>query len=105
MGELCLTDGRGGPACGVQEGLPYALLSTSQKPGDTLVGYTEGVTEAISPSGELYGEPRLFARLAGRTPASAQSVTESVLLDVREFVQGTSQSDDITLISVKRAMP
>jgi len=104
-GKLRLLEGRGGPACGVQEGLPYRPLSTRLEPGEILIGYTDGVTEALSPDGELYGEPRLFARLAGHAPGTAQNTTESLLRDVREFAQGTDQSDDITLIAVKRAMP
>src|SRR3546814_13537052 len=69
-GELRLLDGRGGPACGVQEGLPYAPLSTSLKPGDTLAGSTDGVTAAPHPRGQLSGEALLFARLAVRPPPS-----------------------------------
>jgi sigma-B regulation protein RsbU (phosphoserine phosphatase) len=103
-GSAKLLEGRGGPACGVQEDLPYTSCSTRLAPGDTLIGYTDGVTEALDPNGRLYGDPRLFARLSERVPDSAQDATDWVLGDVRAFAMGTEQSDDITLIAAKRAL-
>lgn len=104
-GRLRLLDGRSGPACGVQEGLPYRKFSRRLAPGETLLGYTDGVTEAVGPDGSLYGEERLFARLAGLQQASAQGLAAALLEDVHGFVQQTEQSDDITLIAAKRATP
>lgn len=104
-GSLRLLEGRSGPACGVQEDLPYKSFSTRLAPGEILLGYTDGITEAVGPDGSLYGEPRLFARLAGLQQASSQTLTTTLLQDVHEFVQQTEQSDDITLIAAKRATP
>src|SRR5690606_15646852 len=47
QGAIRLLDGRSGPACGVQEGLTYRLLSDHLAPGEILIGYTDGVTEAV----------------------------------------------------------
>src|SRR5690606_13460092 len=98
-------EGRSGPACGVQEDLPYKSFSTRLAPGEILLGYTDGITEAVGPNGSLYGEPRLFARLAGLQQASSQTLTTTLLQDVHEFVQQTKASGDITLIAAKRATP
>src|SRR5690606_21153495 len=104
-GQLRLLEGRSGPACGVQEDLPYRKFSTRLEPGEILVGYTDGVTEAVGPDGQLYGEERLFARLAGLQQHSAATLTTTLLQDLHQFVQQTEQSDDITLIAAKRATP
>lgn len=104
-GSVRLLEGRDGPACGVQEGLPYTSSTTFLAPGDTLLGYTDGVTEALNPDGELYGDPRLLSRLSEHAPDNAQGATDWVLGDVRVFAKGTEQSDDITLIAAKRALP
>ncbi|WP_132584976.1 SpoIIE family protein phosphatase [Paralcaligenes ureilyticus] len=104
-GKLRLLEDRSGPACGVQEDLPYKQFSTRLEPGEILIGYTDGVTEALNPNGNLYGEPRLFALIAEQKPDNAQSLMAALLHDVHEFAQGTEQSDDITLIVAKRAMP
>ncbi|NYT62676.1 SpoIIE family protein phosphatase [Alcaligenaceae bacterium] len=104
-GQLHLLEGRSGPACGVQEGLAYKKFSTQLAPGEILIGYTDGVTEAVGPDGSLYNEERLYKRLAGLQSASAKSLADSLLQDLHEFVLQTEQSDDITLIAAKRATP
>src|SRR5690606_13383088 len=48
-GSLRLLEGRSGPACGVQEDLPYKSFSTRLAPGEILLGYTDGITEAVGP--------------------------------------------------------
>src|SRR5690606_9461167 len=104
-GDLRLLEGRSGPACGVLEGVPYGQFSTRLAPGETVVGYTDGVTEALDPDGGLYGEPRLFTLLAGSGSDTAQATATTLLDDVRAFAKGTEQSDDITLIAAKRPRP
>src|SRR5699024_10143738 len=56
-GSTRLLEGRSGPACGVQADLPYQMLTDHLAPGEMLVGYTDGVTEAHDPTGDQYGEP------------------------------------------------
>ncbi len=104
QGELRLLDGRSGPACGVQEDLPYRGHETRLEPGEVLLGYTDGVTEAVGPDGRQFGEHRLYATLARLGHADAATTLNAVLSDVRAFVQDTPQSDDITLIAI-RALP
>ncbi len=73
-------------------------------PGDALVLYTDGVTEAINADFEEYGLARLqtaVTRAAGQPDANAHSITDAVLEDVHQFVAGTDQYDDITLVVIR----
>jgi len=71
-------------------------------PSDSLlVMFTDGVTEARSPGGEMFGDERLQAVLyAGRTP-TAQAACEAALAEVRAFGDYSAQRDDIAIIAVQ----
>lgn len=101
-GQLRLLEGRSGPACGVQEGLPYRSFSTVMAPGECVFGYTDGITEALNPGGDLYGEQRLFALLGRASTLTCQDLAGAVLDDVQAYAAGTEQSDDITMIAARR---
>jgi sigma-B regulation protein RsbU (phosphoserine phosphatase) len=69
--------------------------------GDTLLLYTDGVTEAIAADESFYGEPRLEAllnALPANAPASAW--VDAVMTSVNDFTRGHAQADDITLLAV-----
>ena len=66
-------------------------------PGDTLVLYTDGVTESFSESGEEFGEPRLIEALRRHCELSAQGLLQAVVDEVRRF-NPNEQHDDITVI-------
>jgi sigma-B regulation protein RsbU (phosphoserine phosphatase) len=68
-------------------------------PGDALILYTDGITEARSPAGELFDTPRLDRSLARSEPASEQIVA-TVLADLETFCAGRAPSDDRTLLVV-----
>lgn len=104
-GGLRMLEGRSGPACGVQEGIPYRKFSTVLELGETVLGYTDGVTEALNPAGQLYGEPKLFSFLSHKEPAAVQVTTQRLVDDVRQYADDTDQSDDITVIAAKRVAP
>jgi phosphoserine phosphatase RsbU/P len=69
--------------------------------GDTLVLFTDGVTEAMNPEEEVYGEGRLRDAVAGKENAPLGQIQEAVLQSVKNFARGASQSDDITLLLVR----
>jgi phosphoserine phosphatase RsbU/P len=74
-------------------------------PGDVLLFFTDGVTEAINDRYEEYGLARLQTAVclaAGQPHVSAQTILDAILADVRHFVGGTPQHDDITLVVVRR---
>ena len=66
-------------------------------PGDTLVLYTDGITESFNPTGEEFGEQRLIAALRKYRDLSPQVAVTSIVEEVKEF-SSHQQHDDITLI-------
>jgi serine phosphatase RsbU (regulator of sigma subunit) len=74
-------------------------------PGDLLVFYTDGVTEARGADGQMFNEERLCAVVASNPEASAQQVLQAVAKAVGSFVGDTPQSDDLTLFVIKRRRP
>jgi serine phosphatase RsbU (regulator of sigma subunit) len=69
-------------------------------PGDTLVLYTDGVTEAFDDQGEEFGEPRLIDSLRRHREQKAQALLGSILDDVNRF-SSRERHDDITLLVAK----
>lgn len=86
---------------GVFDQAQFEEQSFTLAPGDALVLYSDGVTEAESVSGEMYGEDRLLASLQGATAKSATEIVNQVLGDVRAFSAGAGQADDITVLVVR----
>ena len=70
--------------------------------GDTLLLYTDGVTEAVDPDYNEYGEERLEALLKNSSQVDCQQLIDAVKADVKVFANGAEQSDDITLLAIKR---
>ncbi|MDD4626934.1 MAG: SpoIIE family protein phosphatase [Syntrophomonas sp.] len=87
-----------GMALGVMEEIPYNQARVKLNPGDSLVMYTDGVTEAMNESGKLFGEERLEKILVGLTNHTAREEVEAIMRTTREFVQEAKQSDDITIL-------
>jgi serine phosphatase RsbU (regulator of sigma subunit) len=71
-------------------------------PGDTLVLYTDGITESFSEEREEYGEARLIESLLRHRSQPSQSLLQNIVADVRQF-SPHEQHDDITLIIAKSA--
>jgi sigma-B regulation protein RsbU (phosphoserine phosphatase) len=69
--------------------------------GDTLVLFSDGVTEAADPDDEMFGVPRLREALAGRHDAPLDHLQKAVFDSVEKFSRGASQADDITLLLVR----
>jgi phosphoserine phosphatase RsbU/P len=73
------------------------------EPGETFVLFSDGVSEAMNPEEDFYGEERLLAALATASGATAAETVTRVLADVRAFTAGAKQSDDITVLAVQYA--
>lgn len=95
------------PATGIPVGLMEDRAARSAimvlNPGDTLVLYTDGVTEAMNPAQEEYGNRRLEALLDNAHQASSKSVLERVFEEVDSFAAGEHQADDITCLTLRLA--
>ena len=70
--------------------------------GDVLVIYSDGVSEAQSPSGEEFGATRLYDVVSRNLDASAAGIRDRIESALTKFSQGTPAADDITLVIVKR---
>jgi serine phosphatase RsbU (regulator of sigma subunit) len=80
---------------------PYGQLAVHR--GDTVVVYSDGLIEAYSPDGEVYGCDRLKKIMAELNPdMAAQTMLDSILSDFRSFVGTDHVGDDVTMIIVKR---
>jgi phosphoserine phosphatase RsbU/P len=87
-----------GPPGGAMEDVPYRLLSMQMHPGDMLVVYTDGITEAMSPAKAEYGNDRLQEKVRALNGASAEVIVGAVIDDVRAHSAEEEQSDDITIL-------
>lgn len=86
-------------ALGVLNGMQYSVHSTRLHPGDTLLMYTDGVTEAFSPQEIAYGDDRLTSWFANsRAHGVAASLVDDLVNDVARFVDGAEASDDLTCL-------
>ncbi len=70
--------------------------------GETLVLFTDGVTEAMNVNNEEFGDDRLIQTLQEVSLHSGQEIIEAVKADVAAFTEGAEQSDDITMLTLKR---
>ncbi len=91
-------------------GLPLGILAdadfregrTKLYPGDVLVIYSDGVSEAVNPNGEEFGATRLYEVVARNLDTSASGIRDRIESALTKFCQGTPAADDITLVIVKR---
>lgn len=86
---------------GLFEDDDYPVQSLAWQPGDTLVLYTDGFTEAMNPAGEPYGLERLKTAVEGFRHNSVEELADAILGAVREFAGGTPPGDDMTLLVVR----
>ena len=87
---------------GAIEGMTFKNESLRLNPGDALVMFTDGVTEAENKDHEQFGEARLEAALAELKGAESKQIVDTVNAKVKEFVADAAQSDDITQLVIRR---
>jgi len=91
----------GDTVLGCFENRQFTSRKIQLNPNDDLILYTDGVTEAFNREGEEYGDERLGKLLASMQNLAASDIVTTIADDVNLFAQGVSQSDDITLFSLK----
>jgi phosphoserine phosphatase RsbU/P len=101
-GSVETLDGTGGIALGVMRGVVYADHTTRLLPGDQLLLYTDGVTEAFNSADEAYGVDRLLAEVRAQGEGAATALVERICRSVTSFAGSAPQSDDITLTVLTR---
>jgi sigma-B regulation protein RsbU (phosphoserine phosphatase) len=92
-----------GPAVGMLPGSPYAAAEHRFSPGECLVGFTDGTTDARNASGEIYGEGHLLSCLSNPW-TSLFSMLFELDLEIKHHIGEEPQFDDITLIAVRRKL-
>jgi sigma-B regulation protein RsbU (phosphoserine phosphatase) len=90
-----------GPPLAVVD-VPYTPKSIELAPGDVLLLYTDGVTEAENAQLAQFGDDRLRSAILEKRGEGARALVEHVIMRVTEFVKGAPQSDDITCLAVVR---
>lgn len=90
-----------GRAIGVFDDGTFSNQTISLKKGDTCFLYTDGVNEAMNNENQQFSEERLYKTLIGQNKKSVEDIKEKVLYDVKCFVEGADQSDDITTLVVR----
>jgi sigma-B regulation protein RsbU (phosphoserine phosphatase) len=91
----------GGLVIGPFKGARFEEEEARFEPGDTLVVYSDGVTDAESESGEQFGEERLLACLGAAEASHAEEVRDRVLGAVRTFAGARPPADDVTVLVVR----
>jgi sigma-B regulation protein RsbU (phosphoserine phosphatase) len=92
----------GGLPLGIMPNADFREGRTKLYPGDVLVIYSDGVSEATNPSGEEFGPTRLYEVVARNLDASAGGIRDRIESALTKFCQGTPAADDITLVICKR---
>jgi phosphoserine phosphatase RsbU/P len=97
-GSIDVLNGAGGLVLGAMPGVTFPEHSVQLLPGDRLVLYTDGVTEAFNSAEEAYGMGRLVAEIRTHGAGAARPLLERICRSVETFVGSVPQSDDIALI-------
>ena len=99
-GDLPLTDGL---AMGVVEGFDYAAGQRQLAPGDTVLLYTDGLTDAVDPDNKVFGGENLFDTFAPMKDLPLQQIVDRLWQTIVDFSAGAPAADDMTCLVLRRA--
>jgi hypothetical protein len=91
----------GGPVVGLLPSFPYTQASVELRPGDVLVAFTDGISEAMNASDQEWGEDQLIECVMGVKDSDARETIAQILASADEFAAGAKQHDDMTLIVLR----
>ncbi len=107
--EEVITNEQSGLALGIVEGFPYEAVEVALDPGDNLVVFTDGVTDAMSPADAMFGYEGITATLTRESPLGPidrpRALGERLVKAVRKHAGGRPQNDDIALVCLGRLGP
>jgi sigma-B regulation protein RsbU (phosphoserine phosphatase) len=92
----------GGTVLGIMEDYPYEQETVTLRPGDLVLIFSDGVSEAMNSSGEQLGEGPIQAVLKKHHGGDPEGLKEALIAAVRTHAAGAPQADDITIVVVKR---
>ncbi|MEJ2493829.1 MAG: SpoIIE family protein phosphatase [Ignavibacteriaceae bacterium] len=100
-GQVKSLDNIGGLMIGAMKDVPYESNVIMIKPGESLIFFTDGVTESFNKEGEEFHETGLEKILEGKNSLSVNELVDYVFENVQSFSEGVEQSDDITCLALK----
>jgi serine phosphatase RsbU (regulator of sigma subunit) len=100
-GSIEIVRAANGVALGVVEDASFPVTTYALEPGDALLAYTDGVCDAVSPSGANFGTSGLERHLDAVGQQDADAIVASVFDVVERFAEGAPQEDDITVAVVR----
>lgn len=89
------------PLGALVNGTRYRVVEIDVAPGELLLAYSDGATEALSPEGDMFGARRLFRALA-ESPDDAHGAVDHILSSLHRFVGDNDPYDDVTLVALRR---
>lgn len=92
----------GGPVLGVLPQAPFGEATIQLDPGDVLLLYTDGISEAMNTKDEEYGEERLYEVFRANRNESSAALVDRVFAAVKEFCTGAPQTDDMSMVVIRR---
>jgi sigma-B regulation protein RsbU (phosphoserine phosphatase) len=100
-GEVSVLKSTGGIVVGVIDDARYTADILTLEPGDSIYLYTDGVNEAMNENGELFSDKRLEQEIIKLKEKSIKEIIDGIMGEIEIFVQGTPQSDDITMMVIQ----
>src|SRR5205823_2519874 len=91
----------GGVVLGLFEHASFEEEALTLEPGDFIVAFSDGVSEALNQAGEEFSDERLLGCVTANRAGTPQQVLDSLLKDVRAFCGDAPQSDDVTIVLVR----
>jgi sigma-B regulation protein RsbU (phosphoserine phosphatase) len=92
----------GGLALGCLESFPFEEATVEMLPGDRLIVFSDGISEAVNHADEEFSEARIFELVAANRGASAAELIDKILQEVSRHAAGQPQMDDMTLVVIRR---
>jgi sigma-B regulation protein RsbU (phosphoserine phosphatase) len=100
-GKLRMLTAKSGPMLGLFAGQRYRTFTDRIEPGESVVLYTDGVTEARNKNGEFFGDERLQTFIADQGAKAAEKLIQGLHGTVQNFSAGTQQHDDFTVLALR----
>ncbi len=92
-----------GPALGILAGSAFEVGEQIIGPGEMLLAFTDGVTEARDPQGGFFTDERLVSLVTQTPPVSASGLLDRIDAALKQYIAGRGFSDDVTMLAVRRA--
>lgn len=92
---------KGGPILGLFEGVPFEEETLTLNPGECLVVFSDGVSEALNAAGEEFGESRIVDAVRAATRTDATGTLDAVISAVKQWATGAPQNDDVTALVIR----